>query len=120
VGFLSVARRPEAKVGALPAPLAPAFKGFLVRIRSALRPERVILFGSRARGDHRSDDGFDLLVVSRKFDGVRWVERPAMVLAFWDLPFDLEALCLTPAEFKKGSHELSIIGVATSEGLALV
>jgi len=107
-------------MGGKSAAVTPAFNRFLARIRKALRPDRVILFGSRARGDHRPDSDFDLLVVSRDFRGVPWVERPAMVLALWDLPFDLEALCLTPAEFKRRSHELSIIGVAASEGLALV
>ena len=107
-------------MGAKSAALTPAFHRFLGRMRSALRPERVILFGSRARGDHRPNSDFDLLVVSGKFQEVPWVERAAMVLVFWDLPFDLEALCLTPDEFKKRSHEISIIGVAASEGVVLV
>lgn len=107
-------------MGAKSPSLTPAFRGFLARLRKALRPERIILFGSRARGDHRPDSDFDVLVVSRKFHAVRWVERPAMVFALWDLPFDLDALCLTPAEFDKRSHELSIIGVAASEGLSLM
>lgn len=33
------------------------------RIAVALEPEQIILFGSRARGDHRSDSDADLLIV---------------------------------------------------------
>ena len=33
------------------------------RIAQALEPEQIILFGSRARGDHRSDSDADLLIV---------------------------------------------------------
>ena len=35
------------------------------RIVDAFRPERVVLFGSRARGDHGPDSDIDLLVVTR-------------------------------------------------------
>ncbi len=33
-------------------------------VYDAVRPEKVILFGSRARGDHRPDSDIDLLIVS--------------------------------------------------------
>jgi uncharacterized protein len=33
------------------------------RIAVALEPEQIILFGSRARGDHREDSDADLLIV---------------------------------------------------------
>ncbi|MGQ0664298.1 MAG: nucleotidyltransferase domain-containing protein [Pseudomonadota bacterium] len=51
----------------LPASGAPASDGdltrLLARIVPALQPERVYLFGSRARGDHRPDSDYDLLAV---------------------------------------------------------
>ena len=37
----------------------------VARIRSAGRPSRIILFGSRARGDADADSDLDLLVVER-------------------------------------------------------
>ena len=43
---------------------------FLVgRLRAALRPEAIFLFGSRADGTERSDSDFDLLVVLPDGDG---------------------------------------------------
>ncbi|HEV8594900.1 MAG TPA: nucleotidyltransferase domain-containing protein, partial [Thermoplasmata archaeon] len=87
--------------------VTPGFTRFLSRLRRVLHPERVILFGSRARGDSRHDSDYDLLVVSQSFAGIRWVERPAMVLRLWDLPLDLEAVCLTPSEFRRRKRELS-------------
>jgi predicted nucleotidyltransferase len=39
------------------------------RLGEAIRPESIWLFGSRARGTHRPDSDFDLLVVTRVADG---------------------------------------------------
>ncbi len=62
--------RPEAGTeGATPKNLGPfrsteAALSFLVgRLRAALRPEAIFLFGSRAAGTERPDSDFDLLVV---------------------------------------------------------
>jgi uncharacterized protein len=33
------------------------------KIAAALNPQQIILFGSRARGDHKPDSDYDLLVV---------------------------------------------------------
>jgi uncharacterized protein len=35
-------------------------------IRAEVDPEKIILFGSRARGDHRSDSDLDLLIVENE------------------------------------------------------
>lgn len=54
------------------APLDPV----LLRFRSALdaaygdRIERIVLFGSRARGDARPDSDYDVAVFLREIDGV--------------------------------------------------
>lgn len=47
----------------------PVLADFLGRI-AAVRPmiERLVLFGSRARGDHRPDSDYDLLVVVPRRD----------------------------------------------------
>jgi predicted nucleotidyltransferase len=39
------------------------------RLVTALDPESIWLFGSRASGTHRPDSDFDLLVVTRREDG---------------------------------------------------
>ena len=53
---------PEAAVGAFKS--EEAALGFIRnRLIVSLRPEAIWLFGSRARGDQRSDSDFDILVV---------------------------------------------------------
>jgi predicted nucleotidyltransferase len=54
------------------------------------RPTRIILFGSRARGDAAGDSDFDVLVVEEKPDN-RFAEmvRPNRLLRSFDIPVDL-------------------------------
>ncbi len=46
----------------------PVLDEIVRRLVDAMRPERIYLFGSRARGDHREDSDYDLLVVLRSSD----------------------------------------------------
>lgn len=48
---------------------AAALEAVVARLVSALRPEAIYLFGSRARADHRPESDYDLLVVTRSDDG---------------------------------------------------
>ena len=99
--------------------MSPSFRAFMKRMTRALRPQRVILFGSRARGDHRADSDYDLLIVAPRFRRVPWVERAAIVLHLLDRPLYLEPICLTPEEFRRRRNEVSIIGEAVREGVVL-
>jgi uncharacterized protein len=60
-------------------PLAPAEDPVLIRFRAALdalygeRIERVVLFGSRARGDARADSDYDVAVFLKDLTD-RWPE----------------------------------------------
>lgn len=46
-----------------------ALEALVDRIVKTIDPEAVWLFGSRARGTHRADSDFDLLVVTKQEDG---------------------------------------------------
>ncbi|MFM9974194.1 MAG: nucleotidyltransferase domain-containing protein [Beijerinckiaceae bacterium] len=48
---------------------AAALAGVVARLVEALDPQAIWLFGSRARGDHRPDSDFDLLVVAKENGG---------------------------------------------------
>jgi predicted nucleotidyltransferase len=95
------------------------FRRFLDRLVRTLRPERVVLFGSRARGTHRETSDYDLLIVGARFLGVPWVERAPLAIRLWDLPVDLEPICLTPEEFRRRSKEVSIVGEALRNGVVV-
>jgi hypothetical protein len=101
------------------AKMKAGFRRFLSRMTRDLRPSRVILFGSRARGNSRPTSDYDVLVVSGRFRGIPWLDRAPMVLRHWVMPLDLEPICLTPEEFRRRSKELSIIGEAVREGVVV-
>ncbi len=93
---------------------------FLKRVRSAYKDVRVILFGSRARGDAREWSDYDVLLISPSFRTMKFYDR--LVDAgrhMWGTGLDIDMICLTPDEFEKRRNEVSIIGVAAREGVEL-
>src|ERR1017187_5207471 len=61
-----------------------AIREFLARIPADIRPERAILFGSRARGEHRPDSDADLALIVADHDDV-W----HLTSVFGGLAFDV-------------------------------
>jgi len=94
-------------------------EGFLARVEEQFRPERVILFGSRARGDHLKHSDYDIVVVSRAFEGCPFLERLSMLFGLWDYEFGLDILAYTPEEFEEKKAELGVVGRAANEGLEI-
>lgn len=92
---------------------------YLPRLRRRFRPELVLLFGSRARGEALDQSDLDLLVVSERFRGVSFLDRAAGVLAALEAPFAVEVLCYTPEEFRARRRGLSIVAQAVAEGEVL-
>lgn len=96
---------------------------FLTRVTDQYGPEHIILFGSRARGHARRDSDFDLIIVSRAFEGVHLHDR---AVSMYGLVGDSNAffdfICLTPVEYKKArSNRWSgVVYVGAREGKDLM
>ncbi len=86
-------------------------------IEQVFAPEHIILFGSRARGQARVDSDIDLLLVSDRFEGVRFPERIARFLREIRPEPEVEPFCYTPAEFETMRDQTTIIKEATREGI---
>ncbi len=98
---------------------ASVLKPFLRNLIATIGPSKVILFGSRARGDARPQSDFDLLVISEAFSGVRFNDRHVRVYRLLPRTVEFDVICLTPEEFERRSKTLSIIGEAAREGVEL-
>jgi predicted nucleotidyltransferase len=70
------------------------------RIVGVVDPLKVILFGSRARGDARPDSDFDLLVI-RESDQRRDERSGPIYTALADVPAEVEVMVYTPAEIEE-------------------
>jgi predicted nucleotidyltransferase len=92
---------------------------FVKRVKEVIRVEKVIVFGSRARGDHLADSDVDLIMVSRDFEGVSFYERMDKLILLWESPLDLDVLCYTPEEFRMKQEEICIVKQAVQEGVVI-
>src|SRR6266478_1362292 len=90
-------------------------------LKSAGQPERIILFGSRARGDARPDSDFDLLIVQAAQPGnSRWQELRRLRQALRRFPIAKDLLLFRPAELEYWRESLNhIVGRSLREGRLL-
>ncbi len=94
-------------------------KDFKKRLLKKIDVEKMILFGSRAWGDIRDDSDFDLVIVSKDFEGKKSRKRAREVYDYWDLDYAVDFLCYTPEEFEKLSKRVSIVSQAVEEGIEI-
>ncbi|HEY9246952.1 MAG TPA: nucleotidyltransferase domain-containing protein [Candidatus Methanoperedens sp.] len=92
---------------------------FVKRVKKAISVEKIIIFGSRARGDFLADSDVDLIIISRDFEGVPFYERMDKLILLWESPLDLDVLCYTPEEFKIKQEEICIVRQALIEGIEI-
>jgi uncharacterized protein len=89
------------------------------RIREAAAPERIILFGSRARGTARADSDYDLLVIKESSEP-RYRRAVPLYAKLADLPAEVEIVVYTPGEVDEWSLvPQAFISTAVREGKVL-
>ena len=74
-------------------------KNSLIRLKKGYNAERLILFGSYARGD--INEGSDIDIVLIKDTNKRFIDRIGDILKIYNGDIPLEPLVYTPEEFKK-------------------
>jgi predicted nucleotidyltransferase len=68
------------------------------RIVKKFHPEKIILFGSQARGDARPDSDVDLLVVM-PVEGSTFEKGLEIRQALWSIPGPVDIIVTTPEDF---------------------
>lgn len=87
----------------------------LPKLVVALKPRRILLFGSRASGNARPDSDLDVIIVSDAFAGIPFVKRMAHVLSIVRFPKHVDYLCYTPEEFDRIRETSSVVHSALEE-----
>ncbi len=92
----------------------------LARIMRLYQPSRLIIFGSRAAGNANPYSDIDLILVSERFRGQRFLDRLtgfAHQMA-WDS--NIDALCYTPEEFARKLQLPTLVREAVAAGITVV
>ena len=95
-------------------------KSFVEKVKRAVRPDVVILFGSRASGETWQQSDYDFIIVSPVFEGMHWLERISLLIKLWNLPKDIDILPYTPAEFEAKKKTSSFIRSALKKSVRLI
>jgi len=91
-------------------------RDFAENLSKYAKVDRVILFGSHARGNPREDSDVDLLFISPDFAGMDSLERLSLLgKAYTNHTFASDYFGLTPEEYEKASP-LTIIGEVKETG----
>ena len=76
-----------------------SFEDALQTIIRELSPEKIILFGSRARNDSRTDSDYDLMLICNSLENPLKLAAKALFVAR-PRRFALDIAVLTPSEFE--------------------
>ena len=87
-------------------------RAFAKRLRKDYSDAEVILFGSRARGDALEESDFDIIAVSRAFEGTNFFRRIENMYDYWREKEPLEVFCYTPEEFEAKRAQIGTVKTA--------
>ena len=99
--------------------LVERIREFKSRIGKKYNIDRLIVFGSVARGFYERDSDVDLIIVGDEFKGKSVLKRAVPFYLEWDLGCPVDILCYTPEEFESKKRQVSIVREALKEGIEI-
>lgn len=88
-------------------------KKYVRRLSKVIKMEKVIIFGSRARGDFMEDSDIDLIIISKDFKGKSYLERAGLLHDTWreinPTRLKLEAIGYTEEEYEEAKKSSPFI-----------
>lgn len=90
-------------------------------ILKVIIPDKVILFGSQARGTAHSDSDYDILVIKSGIDNERKINQAIYrVMVDLDIPIGVDIIVKTPESVEKNKKmTVSVIKEAVEEGVVI-
>ncbi len=89
------------------------------RVVAVAQPEKVILFGSRSRGDAGPESDFDILVI-KESNQPRYQRSVPIYVALADVPAEVDVMVYTPDEVWEWSTvSQAFVTTAVREGKVL-
>lgn len=100
-------------------------KAILDKILSAILkvivPDKVILFGSQARGNARKDSDYDILIIKSGIENERKINQAIYrIMVDLDIPIGVDIIVKTPESVEKSKGmAVSVIKEALEEGIVI-
>jgi uncharacterized protein len=94
-------------------------KAFKEDVSKDIPLQKLIFFGSRAKGKARKWSDVDLLLVSKQFSSLTFRERATKMYDYWNLNYPVDFLCYTPTEYRKLRSQITIVSEAEEEGIVI-
>lgn len=91
-------------------------QGVVPTLIQEFNPEKLVLFGSRIKGEANEDSDIDVIIVSNVFKDVPFVKRMPFILKRIQFDKHVDFICYSPGEFQKIKNASSIIMDALKYG----
>jgi len=91
-------------------------KTILPRIVKQYNPKAIIIFGSRIKGGANLESDLDIIIVSKLFQKISFMERIHALLRKFEFLTHVDYICYTPEEFEKIKDTSSLIMDALEYG----
>lgn len=96
-----------------------SLKAFKKKLSKKYPVEKMILYGSRARGDFLKHSDVDIIIVSSAFKDIPFSLRMYEAGKYWQEDLALEAFCYTPEEFAYKEKESTYMKHILKEGIVV-
>ncbi|KXG77505.1 hypothetical protein AN618_10570 [Fervidicola ferrireducens] len=87
------------------------------KLRKYIKINRVILFGSYAKGDALKESDVDLAIVSEDFGKMSFFERLELLYKCWNYDVGADLLGYTPEEFEELANKISFVAEILKTGI---
>lgn len=94
-------------------------KSYCSKLMKKLNVERVVLFGSWARGDYLIGSDIDLIVISKDFKQMPFLERLEMLSLNWPFNKAADIIGYTPEEYLQLEKKSVLVREAKREGITI-
>lgn len=99
--------------------LIKQLKEFKKKLKKVIKINKVLFFGSRAKGKFSKDSDVDLIIVSDYFNGKNFRSRAVGFYDYWDLDYPVDFLCYTNKEFNELKKQVTIVSEAENNGIEI-
>ena len=99
--------------------LVMELKKFKVNLAKEVPVQKMILFGSQAKGKAHQWSDVDLLIVSSKFKKIKPYKRARGFYDHWAIDKPVDFLCYTPKEFNKLKKSITLVQDIVKKGVEI-